>query len=72
VRDGDRIALDVAAGRIELLVDAQTLAERRKGWVPPLRPERGYYGLYFDEVLQAEYGCDFDFLRKVPVRTRRK
>ncbi|MCZ8311185.1 MAG: dihydroxy-acid dehydratase [Magnetospirillum sp.] len=72
VRDGDRIALDVGAGRIELLVDAQTLAERRKGWVPPLRPERGYCGLYFDEVLQAEYGCDFDFLRKVPVRTRRK
>jgi dihydroxy-acid dehydratase len=71
VRDGDRIALDVAAGRIELLVDAQTLAERRKGWVPPLRPERGYYGLYFDEVLQAEHGCDFDFLRKVPVRARR-
>jgi dihydroxy-acid dehydratase len=72
VRDGDRIALDVAAGRIELLVNAQILAERRKGWAPPQRPERGYYGLYFDEVLQAEHGCDFDFLRKVPVRTRRK
>jgi len=71
VRDGDRIALDVAAGTIELLVDAATLAERRKDWAPPARPGRGYNGLYFDEVLQAEHGCDFNFLRKVPLAGHR-
>jgi dihydroxy-acid dehydratase len=72
VRDGDRISLDVAAGKVELLVDAETLEARRRDWSPPPHPDRGYYKLYFDEVLQAEYGCDFDFLRKVPVRTRRE
>jgi len=72
VRDGDRISLDVAAGKIELLVDEEALEARRRDWLPPPHPDRGYYKLYFDEVLQAEYGCDFDFLRKVPVLTRRK
>ncbi|MBL8808467.1 MAG: dihydroxy-acid dehydratase [Rhodospirillales bacterium] len=71
VRDGDRIALDVAAGRIELLVDEATLAARRRDWAPPAHPARGYYRLYYDEVLQAEYGCDFDFLRKHPLRDAR-
>jgi dihydroxy-acid dehydratase len=27
-------------------------------------PARGYAKLYMDHVLQAEHGCDFDFLRK--------
>ncbi|MFZ4531645.1 MAG: dihydroxy-acid dehydratase [Alsobacter sp.] len=66
VRDGDRIVLDVAAGRLDLLVDAATLAERAAAWVPPPRPERGYAQLYFDTVLQAEEGCDFAFLRGRP------
>ena len=68
VRDGDRIRLDVEAGRIDLLVDEATLAERRAQWAPPPRPARGYARLYWDEVLQAEHGCDFDFLRKHPTR----
>ncbi|WP_406854940.1 IlvD/Edd family dehydratase [Alsobacter sp. KACC 23698] len=68
VRDGDRIALDVAAGRIDLLVDEAELARRRQGWSPPhAAPERGYKKLYWDEVLQAEHGCDFNFLRKHPL-----
>jgi dihydroxy-acid dehydratase len=29
-------------------------------------PERGYARLYRNQVLQADKGCDFDFLRKVP------
>ena len=68
VEDGDRIALDVAKGRIELLVDAATLAARRAKWRAP-KPlpgsHRGYLKLYLDEVLQAEDGCDFDFLQEV-------
>ena len=71
VEDGDQISLDVAAGRIELLVREATLAERRANWRPPEIPGsgRGYLRLYLDQVLQAEDGCDFDFLRKTPRRT---
>ncbi|SDB03656.1 IlvD/Edd family dehydratase [Bauldia litoralis] len=68
VENGDQISLDVAAGRIELLVRESTLAERRAKWRPPEVPgsNRGYLKLYLDQVLQAEDGCDFDFLRKHP------
>jgi dihydroxy-acid dehydratase len=33
-------------------------------------PERGYARLYRSQVLQADRGCDFDFLRKKPTETR--
>ena len=67
-RDGDRIALDVEAGTLSLLVEEEELRTRRKNWTPPahVHAERGYAKLYFDEVLQAEDGCDFNFLRAVP------
>ena len=70
VRDGDRIGLDVEAGLLQLHVEDGELARRRASWTPPahMRAERGYRKLYFDEVLQAEDGCDFDFLRKHPRR----
>ena len=65
VRNGDRIRLSVKERKIELLVSAEELAKRRKGWRPPAAPPaRGYAKLYMDHVLQAEQGCDFDFLRK--------
>jgi dihydroxy-acid dehydratase len=69
VRDGDTIRLDVAGGRLDLLIDAQELDRRRGEWTPPAhtRPTRGYEKLYFDEVLQAEHGCDFNFLRAQPL-----
>jgi dihydroxy-acid dehydratase len=34
VEDGDRIRIDADAGTIDLLVDAETLAERRARWRP--------------------------------------
>jgi dihydroxy-acid dehydratase len=65
VRSGDRIRISVKARRIDLLVDEQELARRRAQWRPPIdAPGRGYAKLYMDHVLQAEHGCDFDFLRK--------
>jgi dihydroxy-acid dehydratase len=65
VRNGDRIRLSVKNRSIDLLVDEKELAARRKGWKPPVEvPARGYAKLYMDHVLQAEHGCDFDFLRK--------
>jgi dihydroxy-acid dehydratase len=65
VRTGDRIRLSVQTRRIELLVDEAELARRRAAWRPPIQtPARGYAKLYMDHVLQADQGCDFDFLRK--------
>jgi dihydroxy-acid dehydratase len=73
VQTGDRIRLDVPAGRLDLLVAEDELA-RRKAALAPQReaPARGYARLYAQEVMQAEDGCDFAFLRppivaKVPV-----
>ena len=68
VRDGDLIELDVEKGSIALLVDEAELETRRAAWSPPahVRATRGYAKLYFDEVLQAEDGCDFNFLRAHP------
>ncbi len=66
VRNGDRIRLSVKERRIDLQVGAEELARRRASWrAPTERPARGYARLYIDHVLQAEQGCDFDFLRKV-------
>jgi len=65
VRNGDRIRLSVKSRRIELLVPDAELAKRKAAWQPPVAlPARGYARLYMDHVLQAEHGCDFDFLRK--------
>ena len=62
VRDGDRIKLDTAARRLDLLVDDSELARRRAGFRRPELPARGYARLHAEHVLQADRGCDFDFL----------
>jgi dihydroxy-acid dehydratase len=65
VKNGDRIKLSVAQRRLDLLVDEAELAKRRAAHRPfATMPERGYARLYMQTVLQAEMGCDFDFLRK--------
>jgi len=64
VRDGDRIRLSVKDRRIDLMVPPDELARRPAS--PPPVPERGYARLYRNQVLQADKGCDFDFLRKRP------
>jgi dihydroxy-acid dehydratase len=63
VRNGDRICLSVKERRLDLLVDPAELARRAAHSAPPVRPARGYRRLYADHVLQADLGCDFDFLR---------
>jgi dihydroxy-acid dehydratase len=65
VRNGDRIKVSVAERRLDLLVDDAELGRRKAAWRAPVAPPaRGYGKLYMDHVLQAEHGCDFDFLRK--------
>ncbi|HET7411888.1 MAG TPA: IlvD/Edd family dehydratase [Pararhizobium sp.] len=63
VETGDRIRLSVSEGRLDLLVEEDELARRRQAWRPAPVPERGYRHLYATRVLQADKGCDFDFLR---------
>jgi dihydroxy-acid dehydratase len=62
VRDGDRIRLDTAGRRLDLLVDEAELARRRAAYTPPPVPARGYARLHAKHVLQADRGCDLDFL----------
>lgn len=66
VRDGDRIKISVKDRRIDLLVDEAELNSRLMEWKnePKIEPPaRGYQKLYYDTVLQADEGCDFDFLQ---------
>jgi len=65
VKNGDRIKLSVRERKIDLLVDEREIQKRKGVWKAPVTaPTRGYAKLYMDHVLQAEHGCDFDFLRK--------
>jgi dihydroxy-acid dehydratase len=72
VENGDMILLDTPNGRLDLLVDEAELERRRAAWTAP-EPQytRGYGAMYSQHVLQADGGCDFDFLRgKTPVELR--
>jgi dihydroxy-acid dehydratase len=66
VKTGDRISLDVEARHIELLIDDAELQSRLKAWkerpIQRTLPKRGYARLFVDCVLQANEGCDFNFL----------
>jgi len=65
VQDGDLIKLSVSEYRIDLLVDEKELAQRKeniKAKLPRDTSKRGYTWLYEQYVMQAEAGCDFEFL----------
>jgi dihydroxy-acid dehydratase len=66
VQNGDQILLDVEARRLELLIDGSELQRRLAALKQAPRqrqtPRRGYAKLFEDCVLQADQGCDFDFL----------
>ncbi len=66
VRTGDRIRLDVPSRRLELLVDEAELARRPHAPPTETPPARGYKHLHVTHVLQADEGCDLDFLTKRP------
>jgi dihydroxy-acid dehydratase len=64
VRTGDRIRLSVKERRIDLLLDAADMQDRAAAARPiAAAPERGYAKLYAREILGADEGCDFAFLR---------
>ena len=63
-RTGDRIRLSVAERRLDLVVDEAELQARRDAWTPREQRElRGYRRMHVEHVLQANHGCDLDFLR---------
>jgi len=66
VRSGDRVRLSVKERRIDVLVEPAELARRAAQHGQPATPARGYRRLYAEHVLQADHGCDFDFLRARP------
>lgn len=68
VRNGDRIRLSVENKTIDLLVDDEELERRRAGYTSSARDAatlRGYDKLYAEQVLQADEGCDFAFMKPV-------
>jgi L-arabonate dehydrase len=63
VRDGDWIELDCEAGRLHLDIPQAELDDRLATLVATAAPAKGgYQRLYVNHVLQADEGCDFDFL----------
>ena len=63
VREGDMIALDVAARALNMEVSDEELERRRQAWMPPEQVvTRGYAGIYVRHVLQADRGVDLDIL----------
>jgi dihydroxy-acid dehydratase len=66
VRSGDMIRLDVAKRSIDLLIDDAEFEKRRAEQAPATTPDwarRGYAHLFNETILQADEGCDFDFMR---------
>ncbi|MDV7506735.1 IlvD/Edd family dehydratase [Acinetobacter baumannii] len=64
VQNGDFIELDAYAGKLHLEVSDEEIKKRLENLAPPAPPSfiGGYRKLYVEHVLQADEGCDFDFL----------
>ena len=65
VKNGDRIKISVKNRSLDLLISEEEMQNRLKKLhiKSPPKYHRGYKKLYYDTVLQADGGCDFDFLR---------
>jgi dihydroxyacid dehydratase/phosphogluconate dehydratase len=64
VQTGDMIELDVPNRSLNLLVEEREVKRRLEN-LPTLKQHftRGYGWMYSQHILQADKGCDFDFLR---------
>jgi dihydroxy-acid dehydratase len=64
VKTGDMISINIDARTITLEVSDLQLHLRRQNWCrAEVKHKRGYPALYIREVLQANEGCDFEFLK---------
>lgn len=72
VKTGDIISVDVYNRSLQLEVSDDKLKKRKEEWEqPPARFERGYGWMFLKHILQADKGCDFDYLETAfgaPVR----
>jgi dihydroxy-acid dehydratase len=57
LREGDRLRIDFPNRRIDILVDAAELAERRKTWKPVELPLTGWLARYRKSVTNASKGA---------------
>ena len=72
VKDGDLVAVDIPAGKLDLLISDSEREARMSAWSRPISSHlRGWPALYQQHVLQAEEGCDLDFLRPTSPEMRR-
>jgi len=65
VKNGDRIKLSVSEKKLDLLVSEEEIQERARQFKSQKQEtgvSRGYEQLYQDQILQADQGCDFEFL----------
>jgi dihydroxyacid dehydratase/phosphogluconate dehydratase len=63
VKDGDLIELDVPARKLNVLISDAEMTKRKQAWqTPPKKFDRGFGKMYSAHILQADQGCDFDFL----------
>ena len=65
IKNGDKIKLSVKNKRLDLIISKNELKNRLNKQISKKIPniKRGYLKLYYDSVLQAHEGCDFDFLQ---------
>ncbi|MCX7265510.1 MAG: L-arabinonate dehydratase [Limnohabitans sp.] len=63
VQNGDIISIDIPNRTLHMEVSDAELASRKAAWKPlPKRFERGYGHMFTKHILQADQGCDFDYL----------
>ena len=63
VKTGDMISVDVPNRSLHLEISDEEFSKRKAAWQPtPPRYERGYGWMFSKHILQANEGCDFDFL----------
>src|SRR5699024_725744 len=62
IRDGDWIELDVQNRKLNVEINDEEFKKRQENWLPPTKELRGYTRMYQKHVMQADQGCDFDFM----------
>ena len=66
VRDGDIIHVDADKNLLEVELSDEEIAERLKDFKPKAHDDlkRGFLRHYVEHVMQADEGCDFDYMRR--------
>ena len=64
VKNGDQVRLDVPKRKLELLISEKEMSSRLEECIPMgQRFVRGFKRFHEEHTMQADKGCDFDFLR---------